>query len=342
MSAPALALLFDVGDVLLESNWGVLDRFEAVTGRTVPGRGPLDPDSDPDWHRHLGGQLSLDAYWDVKARAAGFAERRQLWGALSVALGGDVFAPDALALVAEARAAGVATGILSNDLVASAGRAWVDTRPELAGFDVLVDATELGVRKPHPAPYLAAIEGFGLPAEAIVFLDDTPVCIEGARAVGMIAVHVDPTRRAVAFDLARRLVGLAPRTDAEAVVHAAEVAYAAGDLRAVMAFFHPDVIVRWNGRRVANGWDETRRFHVERLGFGEGGGGRRRPGYRLRKTLRAVGPDSVGAEWTSSHVAADGTVVRAAAAEFWAVRYGRIIEWNAYHHRIEGDDEPLR
>ena len=44
--------------------------------------------------------------------------------------------------------------------------------------------------------------------EEIVFLDDTPECVDGARAVGMAAVLVDPLDRRSAFAEARRLLGM--------------------------------------------------------------------------------------------------------------------------------------
>jgi FMN phosphatase YigB (HAD superfamily) len=42
-----------------------------------------------------------------------------------------------------------------------------------------------------------------------VFLDDTPECVDGARAVGMTGIVVDPSDRRPAFDEARRLLGIA-------------------------------------------------------------------------------------------------------------------------------------
>ena len=114
----AQALLFDVGDVLMHSNWAVLDDLQKATGRPLRGRGPLDPAGDPDWLRYLAGDIPLDTYWTNKAQAAGYTGFLDLWRSMSYELQGDVFAADALQLVADARAAGVKVGILSNDLEA--------------------------------------------------------------------------------------------------------------------------------------------------------------------------------------------------------------------------------
>ncbi|MDP9465565.1 MAG: HAD-IA family hydrolase [Actinomycetota bacterium] len=324
------ALLFDVGDVLLESNWVVLDELERRTGRRFAGRGAMDPAGDQAWQRCLDGAIDIDEYWNQLAQSGGYADRITMWRAMSNELGGGVFATDALALVDEARAAGIKVGILSNDLYRSSTREWVAGRPEFARFDVLVDCTDFGERKPAPGPYLKAAADFGLAPEQIVFLDDTPYCIEGARAVGMIAVHVDPLARSHGFERARRLVGLAPPTTADQLVAAAEVAYRSQDLTQIMPLLHPDIVVYWNGEKVAEGLDAAKQFHVQRLGFGS----TTRHEYQLHKTLRAADGDTICVEWESSYRTDDGQLVRGRAGEFWTMRYGLLIEWRAYHHRL--------
>ena len=330
------ALLFDVGDVLLESNWVVLDELERRTGRRFTGRGAMDPEGDPAWRRCLDGQIDVDEYWNQLAQSGGYADRISMWRAMSIELGGGVFADDALALVDEARTAGVKVGILSNDLYRSSTREWVASRPEFAKFDVLVDCTDFGERKPAPGPYLKAAADFGLAPEEIVFLDDTPYCIEGARAVGMVAVHVDPLARSHAFERARRLVGLIAPTTADQQVAAAEAAYRDQDLDQIMALMHPDIVIYWNGQKVAAGLEEARQFHVQRLGFGS----RSRHDYQLRKTLRAADGDTVCVEWESSYRTAQGHLVRGRAGEFWTMRYGLLIEWHAYYHRLSDEGGP--
>jgi len=327
------ALLFDVGDVLMESNWVVIDELERRTGRAFSGRGALDPDGDPAWRRCVAGEIGMDEYWDQLAQSGGYADRITLWRAMSVELGGGVFAPDALAFVDEARAAGIKVGILSNDLYRSATREWVTSRPEFDKFEVLVDCTEFGERKPAPGPYLKAAADFGLPPSEIVFLDDTPYCIEGARAVGMVAVPVDPLARSNAFDLARRLVGLLPATSADHLVAAAEAAYRSQDVAQIMALMHPDIVIYWNGVKVAEGLEAARAFHIERLGFGS----KTRSDYQLRKTLRAADGDTICVEWESSYRTEDGRLVHGTAGEFWTMRYGLLIEWRAYYHRVPDD-----
>ena len=109
----------------------------------------------------------------------------------------------------------------------------------------------------------------------------------------------------------------------------AEEAYGAQDLDAIMRLFHPDAIVYWDGEKVASGLDEVRRFHVERLGFGEVS----RHDYELTKTLRAAQGDTVAVEWQSRYRTADGSLRAARAAEVWTLRGDQLVEWHAYYHR---------
>ncbi len=214
------------------------------------------------------------------------------------------------------------------------GPEYFESRPEFRDLDAFVDSTDVGVRKPAPEPYLAAAKAMGVDPSVVVFLDDTPECVEGARAVGMFGIHVDPMDVRPAVELASELLGLVPESRARRLVRMAEEAYGAQDLDAIMRLFHPDAIVYWDGERVASGLDEVRRFHVERLGFGEVS----RRDYELTKTLRAAHGDTIAVEWQSRYRATDGSLRAARAAEVWTLRGDQLVEWHAYYHRIERGD----
>ena len=118
---------------------------------------------------------------------------------------------DAVALMRDARAAGRRVGVLSNDAYSIMGREFFAGRPEFAELDAFVDAVDIGVRKPEPAAYQRAAEALGVAPDQVVFLDDTPECVDGARAAGMHAIQVDPADRRPAFDQAARGAGRLPR-----------------------------------------------------------------------------------------------------------------------------------
>ena len=65
--------------------------------------------------------------------------------------------------------------------------------------------------KPDPRAFRQAAAELGLPAEQIVFLDDMPPNVEGARRVGMTAVRVPWDDPGPAIDTARTLLRLPTR-----------------------------------------------------------------------------------------------------------------------------------
>jgi HAD superfamily hydrolase (TIGR01509 family) len=203
------ALLLDIGDVITAPVFDQLDDLERALGRPIRGRGPLDPDGDPIWQRHLAGELTYIGYWMELAAAAGYDDWKQLFRDLVVYVPDRFSDANAVALMHDAKAAGYKVAVLTNDGVGIAGREFLMQRPELAPLlDAFVDARELGEAKPAPEPYLRAARTLGITPAEIVYLDDTPECIDGARAVGMTGVLVDPLDKAPSFEQTRALLGL--------------------------------------------------------------------------------------------------------------------------------------
>jgi putative hydrolase of the HAD superfamily len=93
--------------------------------------------------------------------------------------------PEARALVADLRAAGVPVVLATN--------ASDDLRDDLAGFgladafDAVVSSAEIGVAKPQREFFIAACEAAGvIPADCLL-VDDRPRNVSGARVVGLLA-----------------------------------------------------------------------------------------------------------------------------------------------------------
>ena len=208
MPAMYEALLLDIGFVIIDVTWAAVDAYERATGTGPPGPEPAGREGDARWRAHVAGEISADRYWGEVARSRGLDGMTGLFRALVDVVPDELFVPDAVALMGDARAARRRVGVLSNEAYTFIGRDFFAGRPEFAGLDAFVDATELGARKPAPEAYLAAADALGVGPDDVVFLDDTPECVDGADRVGMRAILVDPFDRTPAFDRARTLLGL--------------------------------------------------------------------------------------------------------------------------------------
>ena len=98
------------------------------------------------------------------------------------------FQPGAVQLLAELASTHIALG-----LVTSSVREHVDAvlrhLPDQV-FDVLVTADDVTLLKPHPLPYLTAVELLGVQAHRTVVLEDSPAGVAAAEAAGCYVVAV--------------------------------------------------------------------------------------------------------------------------------------------------------
>jgi putative hydrolase of the HAD superfamily len=200
------ALLLDIGDVITASVWDQFDELEQHIGRPIAGRGPADPGGDAPFRRYLTGEITFADYWVEFAAVNGFPDWRSMFRDLALHLPHRFGDRDAYALMADARAAGYKVGVLTNDGVSISGADYFAQFPEFRALDAFVDAREFGAAKPDPEPYLRAAEALGTTPDRVVFLDDAQVCVDGAEAVGMTGVKVDPLDKLPAFDLTRKLL----------------------------------------------------------------------------------------------------------------------------------------
>lgn len=215
-------LLLDIGGVLHASASYLVHRMaerEPAVRPVLDRIGGLATDRDELWQAMLRRELSERDYWAQRAAELGAAlgetwNTRDMIGRLYELPRRDWLRADMLDLVADTRAAGIPAGALTNDMAAFHGQDWVDQQDYLALFDVVIDASVTGVLKPDPRAFESAARALGLPLSQVVFLDDMPWNIDGARAVGMTAVRVPWDDPRPAIDTARELLRLPPRRQA--------------------------------------------------------------------------------------------------------------------------------
>lgn len=95
--------------------------------------------------------------------------------------------PSVIAAAAAARRAGVKVGVLSNSVGADPFDLYAGYDLE-GSYDAVVISERHGLRKPEPEIFRLALSMLELPAEACVFVDDTPEYVAAAEELGFAAV----------------------------------------------------------------------------------------------------------------------------------------------------------
>jgi putative hydrolase of the HAD superfamily len=195
VSPDVKAVLWDFGGVLTTSPFDAFASFEAVHGLPagfIRHLNATTPDTNA-WARFERSEIGLEEFADLfeeEAEAAGWSLDAR---ALVAGLGGEL-RPSMVTALGRCHER-LKTGLLTNNFVLDAG---ADEGPTLYSavlghFDVVVESSKAGCRKPDLRFYESACELLDIePAEA-VFLDDLGVNLKPARAMGMRTIKVvDP------------------------------------------------------------------------------------------------------------------------------------------------------
>jgi putative hydrolase of the HAD superfamily len=95
------------------------------------------------------------------------------------------------------------TALLTNNFMTDDRR--IDHSGILSLFDIVIESSKAGVRKPDPRFYAMACDALGIRPDEAVFLDDLGINLKPARAMGMTTIKVtDPDR---ALDELQEVVG---------------------------------------------------------------------------------------------------------------------------------------
>ncbi len=197
------AVIFDYGGVFSSSPFGRTAAAEEMLriphgslsellgyGLDVPEPATGEPYTNK-WHQLEVDETSFEEYaeWVADRSEPVFGRRVEVFELISVGFGSmGIYWP----MVHEARRlgeAGYRLAVCSNN-IASFRAHWQAQIP-IELFDVVIDSSEVGVRKPDPRIYELTAERLGVRPDRAVFLDDHPANVAGARAVGMAAVQVD-------------------------------------------------------------------------------------------------------------------------------------------------------
>jgi len=190
--AGVAALVLDVGGVVIPS------LFESVS---VPGfpAGPLG--GERDWAAVQEGRASEREYWAKVGERRPDLDIEALWRACS-------YVRDELRGALDAIAARVRLVAFTNDMAHFFGPDWQARFPELAAFDVVLEASRLGVAKPDPEAFRRAAQAIGERPERCLVVDDLEANLRGAAAVGMRTLLFDVRDPAGSVAALRAALGL--------------------------------------------------------------------------------------------------------------------------------------
>ena len=191
------ATLWDIGGVLTSSPFEAFNRFEAAHDlprdfiRTVNSTNPRTN----AWARFEASQVSADEFDDL-FRAESTALGHAVSGKAVLELLSGAPRPRMIAALARCKEH-FKVGAITNNMKPDAARP-APANPQrasameaaMAHFEMVVESSIEGIRKPDPAIYRIACERLGVEPGSCVFLDDLGINLKPARAMGMHTIKV--------------------------------------------------------------------------------------------------------------------------------------------------------
>lgn len=210
------ALVLDFGGPVLLTPFEVVQGLERRLGLS-PGifewAGPFDPAKDSLWRRMQADEITEHEYWltraeEVSAVTGGPGLRVMMAQLYPVDEIDSFIRRQACQAVWAAKAAGLGTAVLTNHLASYYDDDWISRVGFLNEVDVVIDGSRTGVLKPDPAAYQPVLDALEMPAEAVLFVDDQPINIDGARAIGMAGLLFDVTKPSDSYRQVAQSLGL--------------------------------------------------------------------------------------------------------------------------------------
>jgi putative hydrolase of the HAD superfamily len=189
MAGMIRAVLWDFGGVITTSPFEAFARYErenALPEGFVRGLNAANHHTNA-WAKLERSEVALDEFcslYEEEARAAGHnIDARAVLACLS----GDV-RPEMIAALRAIKRNGLRQACLTNNFSPMEKRGEI-----LDVFDVVIESSRIGVRKPEPRFYAIACEKLGIEPSQAVMLDDLGVNLKPAREMGMTTIKVvDP------------------------------------------------------------------------------------------------------------------------------------------------------
>jgi len=192
------AVLWDFGGVITSSPFEAFNRFEQTNNIPrdfIRGINSTNPDTNA-WAQFESSQISLDEFDQVFASEA-ISQGHEVRGRQVIELLSGEIRPEmvkALNIIAENYKVACLTNNVKGAGEGPGMQQSSDKAKEVAKimsiFDVIIESSVVGYRKPDPKFYITACDALKIEPEEAVFLDDLGINLKPAKALGMETIKV--------------------------------------------------------------------------------------------------------------------------------------------------------
>jgi putative hydrolase of the HAD superfamily len=204
MSAMIEAVIWDFGGVFTASPFEAFERYEREKGIPVGVIRKINSTNHENnaWAMFERSDIDFagfDAAYAAEALALGF----QIPGRDVVALLAGEFRPEMIEALRRIKTR-FKTGCITNNMPAdvvgggTAAHRSIYAREIMEMFDVVIESSKIGIRKPDPRIYQMMCRQLGVKPDECVYLDDLGGNLKPARAMGMTTIKVVSGPQAIA------------------------------------------------------------------------------------------------------------------------------------------------
>ena len=207
------AIIWDFGGVITSSPFEAFNRFERERGLPadfIRGINSTNPETNA-WAQFESSSINLDAF-DAAFAAEARAKGHEVGGREVVALLSGDLRPRMIEVLKACKSR-FRIGCITNNVRSGEGPGMARDAHKAAAvadvmrlFDLVIESSIEGIRKPNPRIYTLACERLGVEPSAAVFLDDLGINLKPAKALGMQTIKVISETQAI--DDLQRLTGM--------------------------------------------------------------------------------------------------------------------------------------